>query len=129
MRSFALATILSLLLTPLTGCGDGLAEVSGTVRIDGRSLTEGEIIFEEVDRTKPPEAAKIKDGTYIIRVVPGEKRILINASRPTSIPDPVMGAVARESMIPEEFNIKTKLTYQVDPGRHGGVDFDVTERP
>lgn len=126
---YALVVIGCVALPLLTGCGDGLAQVSGMVQVDGKPLPEGEIIFEEVDRTKQPAVAKISDGAYTIRVAPGNKRILITASRPTKIPDPVMGAAARESMIADEFNVDTKLTHQVEPGEHTGVDFEVAEKP
>jgi hypothetical protein len=113
----------------VSGCGDGLAEVSGTVLIDGRPLPEGEIIFEEADRSKTPAASKIVDGKYTVRVLPGAKVVRVNASRPTRIPDPVLGAAAREPMIAPEFNEKSRLTVEVKPGNNSRVDFAVVGLP
>lgn len=111
------------------GCGDGLAQVSGTVLIDGQPLPEGEIIFEESDKSKTPAAGKVIAGKYTVRVVPGTKLVRISASRPTKIPDPVMGAAAREALIGREFNIETGLTHEVVAGSKEGVDFNVEALP
>ena len=111
------------------GCGDGLSQVSGTVLLDGQPLPEGEIIFEESDKTKTPAAGKVIAGKYTVRVVPGQKLVRISASRPTKIPDPVMGAAAREALIARQFNVETKLTHDVAGARQEAVDFKVEALP
>lgn len=124
------ATLLGLLCMALvSGCGDGLAEVSGTVTIDSQPLAEGEILFVEADRSKAPAAGKIVAGKYALRMPPGSKKVLITASRPTGKPDPVMGTPVREAFIAVEFNEKTRLTAEVKPGKQEGVDFAVKARP
>ena len=116
-------------LAVLTGCGPVEAEVSGTVTIDKKLLAEGDIIFEEADKSKTPAAGKIINGKYTLKVLPGSKLVRVTASRPTAIPDPVMGAAAREPMIAEEFNIRTTLTAEIKPGKQDGIDFDVKPIP
>jgi hypothetical protein len=126
----AILTGLGLLCASLTlGCGDGLAEVSGTVTVDDRPLQEGEIIFEEADQSKSPAAGPIVGGKYTVQVPPGSKKVRINASRPTKKPDPVLGAAARESMIAPEFNERTRLTAEIKPGKQDGVNFAVQGTP
>ncbi len=111
------------------GCGGSAAEVSGTVLIDNQPLADGEIIFEAADGQSTPAAGPIKDGKYSVKVAPGPKKVRINASRPTRKPDPVMGAAARESMIPPEFNANTRLTADVKAGKNEGVNFEVKALP
>ena len=130
MARHALLIGLGLLCAAATlGCGDVLAEVSGTVTVDGEPLQEGEIIFEEADQNKSPEAGPIVGGKYTVQVPPGSKKVRINASRPTKKPERVLGAAARESMVAPEFNERTQLTAEVKPGKQDGVNFAVKGIP
>jgi hypothetical protein len=113
----------------VAGCGVSEAEVSGTVTMDRRRLKEGDIVFEESDKSKTPAAAKIVEGRYTLKVLPGSKIVRITASRPTKKPDPVMGSAAREPMIAEEFNEHSTLRAEVRPGKQDAVDFDVKSVP
>jgi hypothetical protein len=114
----------------LAGCrGEPLAEVKGTVRLDGQLLAEGEIIFEADEQDATPEATMIVNGEYQLQLPPGKKIVRINASRPTKIPDPVMGAAARESMILPEFNTESTLRVELKAGKQTGVDFEVQGVP
>jgi hypothetical protein len=124
-RALAGALALALTVVALPGCGGGLSEVSGTVKMDGKPLPEGEIIFEAADGKATPAGGPIKDGRYTVQVAPGAKKVKITASRPTAKPDPVMKEAARESMIRPEFNERTTLKADVKPGKQDGVDFDV----
>ena len=123
------ALVTAVVLLAVAGCGDGRAEVSGTVRMDGEPLKEGEIIFEATDNATAAAAGKITDGRYSVRVGPGPKRVKILASRPTSKVDPVMGATAQEWALGPEYNSKTTLRINVKPGRQTGVDFTVKSLP
>jgi hypothetical protein len=59
------------------GCGSGLSEVSGTVKYQGKPLTTGSIQFLGSDGVAYP--AKIgSDGTYTVRVRPGEAQVLVS---------------------------------------------------
>ncbi|MCE9563510.1 MAG: hypothetical protein K8U57_15830 [Planctomycetes bacterium] len=114
----------------LVGCADEReAEVSGNVNIDGKPLQEGEIIFEAPDGSKTPGTGPIKQGHYTAKVLPGMKSVKILASRQPKTPDPMLGAAAREPMIAPEFNLKTKLTVDLKPGKNDGVDFEVKALP
>jgi hypothetical protein len=112
------------------GCGgEQLADVSGTVKIDGKPLPEGEIIFEAADGSKTPTGVPIKDGVYTLRVAPGPKKVKVLASRPPKKRDPVLGDLAREPMLGPEFNDRTTLTFDVKSGKNMDVNFDVKELP
>jgi hypothetical protein len=114
----------------LAGCGSSLGEVSGKVLVDGKPLEEGDIIFEEADNSKTPAGGPIIKGMYTVpKVTPGNKIVRINASRPTKIPNPVMGAAAKESMLGPEYNTQSKLKAQIKAGVQSGVDFEVKALP
>lgn len=129
LRAFTAALALGAALVSLPGCGDGTSEVSGAVLIDGKPLSEGEIIFEAADGKTTPAAGPIKDGKYAVTALPGAKKVRISASRPTAKLDPLMGVAARESMIRPEYNTQTTLTADVKPGRQENVDFEVKAIP
>lgn len=112
------------------GCGGTkLADVSGEVKIDGGPLEAGEIIFESPNMEETPNAAEIKNGKYHLQTAPGPKKVKISASRGNGIIDPLMKQEGQEPMIPEEFNVQTKLTADLKPGPQTGVNFDVTSIP
>jgi hypothetical protein len=113
----------------IAGCGEPMAEVSGTVFLDEQPLSEGDIIFEEVDRSKTPVGGKIVDGRYSVRMLPGSKVVKISASRPARKPDPVMGTAAREALIAEEFNEHSTLRADITPGLREGLNFKVSAIP
>ena len=125
-----LLAALAAALPLLAGCGgERPAEVTGTVRMNGAPLAEGEITFEAADGSKTPAAAMIKDGAYTVLVLPGPKKVKVTASRPPKKRDPVLGDAAREPMLGPEYNDRSTLTADVQPGKNAGVDFDVKELP
>ncbi len=131
MKRWLGTTLGASVLTLLLGCSEGErpAAVSGMVLIDGKPLAEGEIIFAAKDGSKTPAAGVIKNGQYTLAVLPGEKIVRITASRPTKIPDPVMGAAAREAMIGAKYNTKSTLTAEVKPGANENLNFEVKALP
>lgn len=113
----------------LGGCGGPTeAEVSGTVYMDGKPLKEGDIIFEEMDKSKTPAAGKIADGKFTLKVTPGSKIVRVNASRPTKKPDPVMGSAAKEEMIAKEYNELSILKAEIK-GKTEDLRFEVKSIP
>ena len=65
------------LLCAITGCGSGVAEVSGTVRYDGKPLAAGTIQFLGQDGI--PRAGKIQpDGTFSVGVPAGEAKVIVS---------------------------------------------------
>ncbi|MBN9121307.1 MAG: hypothetical protein J0I06_19505 [Planctomycetes bacterium] len=125
------SAVAALLGAPLfAGCGgERPAEVTGTVKIDGKPLPEGEIIFEAADGSKAPGAAPIRDGAYTVSVMPGPKKVKVTASRPPKKRDPVLGDTAREPMVGPEYNDRSTLTADVKPGKNADVNFEVKELP
>ena len=119
----------SLLLLISLGCNSAEtpAEVSGTVLLGSEPLAEGEIIFEAVDKSTAPGAGIIKDGKYTIQVLPGSKKVKIQASKAGTKIDPVMKSAMPESILGPEFNDKTTLKAEIKPGKNEKIDFQVKQ--
>jgi len=119
----------SLLLLISLGCNSAEtpAEVSGTVLLGSEPLAQGEIIFEALDNSKAPGAGPIKDGRYTIQVLPGSKKVKIQASKPGTKIDPVMKSAMPESILGPEFNDKTTLKAEIKPGKNEKIDFQVKQ--
>ena len=119
----------SLLLLVSLGCNSAEtpAEVSGTVLLGSEPLAEGNIIFEALDKSTAPGAGIIKDGKYTIQVLPGSKKVKIQASKPGTKVDPVMKSAMPESILGPEFNEKTTLKAEIKPGKNEKIDFQVKQ--
>ena len=66
-----------LVCVPLTGCGAGTAEVTGTVRYNGKPLPSGTVQFLGSDGV--PHSAPIQaDGTYTVRVPVGPTKVIVS---------------------------------------------------
>ena len=119
----------SLLLLVSLGCNsaEAPAEVSGTVLLGSEPLAEGNIIFEALDKSTAPGAGIIKDGKYTIQVLPGSKKVKIQASKPGTKVDPVMKSAMPESILGPEFNDKTTLKAEIKPGKNEKIDFQVKQ--
>jgi len=113
----------------ILGCGSSEIEVTGKVTIDGTPLAEGEIIFEDAKGLVTPVGTKIKNGEYVALMLPGAKKVKIQASRSAKKIDPLMGSAAQEARIRPEFNTLSKLTADIKPGPQPSLDFQVKELP
>jgi hypothetical protein len=77
LRSAGTALVALLLCTSLVGCGSSEAEVSGTVRCDGKPLPYGNIQFLGADGI--PCAGQIQaDGTFTVRVPLGQAKVIVS---------------------------------------------------
>ena len=124
-----LGNFFSLLLLISLGCSSAEVpvEVSGTVLLGSEPLADGNIIFESLDNSKAPGAGMIKDGKYIIQVLPGAKKVKIQASKPGTKIDPVMKSAMPESILGPDFNEKTTLKAEIKSGKNENVDFQVKQ--
>ncbi len=76
-RRAALTCLLALILgAPIAGCGAGVGEVRGTVRYNGKPLSQGTIQFRGSDAV--PHAVPIgADGTYSVLMPAGPARVIV----------------------------------------------------
>jgi hypothetical protein len=84
--SFARGVALSALATALlaVGCGPSgieTVEVKGTIAQDGEPLPSGTITFMPKDGVASPGGGVIKDGAYTANVPPGEKWVMVLATK------------------------------------------------
>lgn len=110
------------------GCGLRITEVSGTVRIDGKPAKGLQVVFQP-EKEGLPRALATTDaqGAYrLVRQGPGNKtgaaagryRVRLAADND----DP---AAPR---IPDRYNAKSDLTYEVKAGAANTFDIDVTTK-
>lgn len=113
-----------------SGCnGDPTVDVNGVVTFEGKPLQEGEVIFATEDGSLTPAAGKIQEGRYTLRTLPGPKKVMINASKRSNVRDPLTGDFQEYSFIPPSYNLRSKLTADVRPGRANTFDFELKSRP
>jgi hypothetical protein len=120
------------------GCADSgppTAEVSGTVRLDGRLIEEGSIQFIPVEGSRGPSAGGvIQDGKYHIPrkkgVTVGTNRVELRAFKKagTRIQDPTappgVQTEGRVQAFPPEFNDRSTVVKEIRAGGNA-IDFDV----
>ncbi len=142
MVACAVLTVPGLLAVAGPGCsqGDGVDRqaLSGTVRLDGRPLTSGSILFEPIsERAGTAVGAKIRHGEFVIArddgPVPGLYRVRIYASSGVQAPAP-KGASERKprpmvELIPSKYNSHSELTAQVVSGRNRPSAYDLEPEP
>jgi len=114
----------------LSGCGGGSGEpvgdVSGTVKLDGAPLPEGEIWFAVEGR--PPVNLDIHNGAYKGRVLAGKNRIQITAYTEAPAPATATAGVTSQKVnrLPARYSSESKLEKQVLPNTGNPYDFDLT---
>jgi hypothetical protein len=123
-QPFALSSAVVLFVVAATGCGgDGLAEVSGTVTVDGEPAKMGAITFIPVDGASQTAGAKIVDGAYAARVAPGTFKVEVRVSKVVgerksyqAADAPVKQELAES--LPARYNDASELTLDVTPGEN-----------
>lgn len=118
-RLFAAAALAGLFAV-VSGCGPSgpkMLDVTGTVKYDGKDVTEGDIAFYPADKNVGPEGGKIKDGKYTMKVKEGKNTVKITAIHTVPGKKGPMGEDAVEQYIPDKYNEKTTLTADVAAGK------------
>ncbi len=115
------------------GCGAPAGpkkfQVTGKVTLDGQPIQKGYIIFQPVKAGDPPEGAEILDGKYVVRTMPGDKKVEIKASKSTGEKSG-KGDEVQENYIPPQYNVKTELTAKVtDKESTNQFDFTLKTKP
>jgi hypothetical protein len=128
-----------LCLPGCSGSGPQLAEVEGTVLLDGQPIDEGSIQFIPVEGTTGPGAGGvIKDGKYHIDrrkgVTVGKNRVELRAFRTTgrkvNDPNAPPGGKTDERVqaFPPEYNERSTVVKDVQAGSNT-INFDVETNP
>lgn len=128
-RCWSLA-LLALAACCLAGCrgetGPAKHVVSGTVTLDGKPLSNGDVIFYPEGPNLPADAGKLQDGRYTFRAVAGEHRVVIRAVSDKPIITSPIDPPVYESIVPARYNDATTLKAEVTPAGPNRFDFDLT---
>ncbi|QDV14610.1 hypothetical protein CA51_45180 [Rosistilla oblonga] len=129
-KLFALLPVALLTLASI-GCGSSgpaMSQVSGKVTFDGEPVTTGHVIFRANDGKTISAAGPIVDGSFDFESMPGEKTVLITATRPVpgkfDESNPGEKIQITEQFIPENYNSKSELSVVVTE-EDGTFDFDL----
>lgn len=126
----------------LLGCGEKQpprAEISGTVKFQGKPVKDGYVVFYPLDEWEGfYSQAHIVNGEYSLKKhgpIPGNNRVEIHGYESTGQKIPNISGVdlgeAREMVdattpfIPTKYNYASELTYEIKPGKNDGVDWDL----
>jgi hypothetical protein len=124
-------------LGTLSGCGDPLRRqpITGEVRLKGRPVEDGIILFAPLDGQGTGDGAQIVNGHYQIPrgkgLTPGKYRVSIYAGDGRSgagnaSPDnPNAGLTPLKERVPPEFNEKSKLIREITEGGPNQFNFDI----
>ena len=114
----------------LGGCGSGpkLADVSGTVTVDGAPVPGLQVLFEPQDKVSPGSIGFTQaDGTYRLKCSSGQDGAVVGQHivRVTTaeIDDPSGPALT----IPAKYNTSSELTQEVKAGTNT-IDLKLTRR-
>ena len=118
------ACLLLCALLPLVGCDDGnIAEVSGTVSLDGTPIEAGSIMFVPADGSTSTAGGAIKNGKYSVKVPLGKMKVSITMPKKVgkkklyNTPDSPEGDLWAEGL-PAKYNEKSELELEVKSGRN-----------
>lgn len=128
----------TLMLVNALGCGGGEAvhevEVTGKITIDGQPIDQGSISFVAADGVARTGGGVIKDGKYIARVAPGEKKVMVLGNRVVGT-EPLYQGVPDsptreklETVTPPAYNAahQTPLTATINDGPQT-LDFELSK--
>ena len=119
-------------LLALAGCGAREGQVGGTVKVDGKLLEKGSILFVPIDGKSSTSGGEISNGRYSVKVPVGPMKVSISAPKvvgkkkiyPT--PDSPEMPITQEAL-PGRYNEQTELKLDVQPGKNE-KDFDLQSK-
>lgn len=138
MRPTALFVLFALLVA---GCGGGgVAPVSGVVKLNQKPLAHATVVFQP-DGGGDPGPGSVgqtdADGKFELKLMNtgaagarvGKHKVTVTAyagdgDGESSSPDDAK-KVFRKALVPEEYNAKTTLTFDVPAGGTGSANFDL----
>ncbi|MCU0878257.1 MAG: hypothetical protein MUF06_10775 [Pirellulaceae bacterium] len=115
------------------GCGSSPPElkkapVKGTVQLDSKPMTEGEISFAIVG--EPPVVIPVVNGAYTGEAPVGPTRVEVRAYRqgtPVMMGDQQFGG-DKENYLPAQYNLQTTLKADVSAAGPNEFNFEVTSK-
>jgi hypothetical protein len=120
----------------LCGCAGSEPSISGTVKLGGKPLAEGDIQFIPIEGTSGPDAgAEIRDGKYKVvqkGLAGGKYRVSIRGYKQSGkwVQDPLIGPPVKEivQIVPEKYHgEKSTLVREITRGANP-LDFELETR-
>lgn len=123
MRSCCLVSLLA--IAPLwfgcSGQDPNRGQITGLVEVDGQPAAEGAISFYPIDGNSAGSGGDIINGRYTVNANIGPSKVSINVPKVVGqrkvydTPDSPMVPITEEAL-PPQYNDKTTLTHDVQPG-------------
>jgi hypothetical protein len=131
-----------ILLLAAAGCGPKVAPVSGKVTFDDKPLVNATVIFmPDSDQMNPGPGSKAKtdqDGQFSLELMSGDTKGALVGKHKVSItayegddkiPSSGPDMVFRKLLVPERYNGRTELTFDVPSGGSTSANFDLVRDP
>ncbi|MFO0876120.1 MAG: hypothetical protein U0840_02005 [Gemmataceae bacterium] len=125
--------LLCLLLCLILGCGakSGVqsSTVKGQVKLDGKPMADGEILFSVPGQV--PSTLAVKDGAYSGSANQGKARVEIRAYKtaaPVMMGGQVVNQGSKENYLPDRYNSNTTLSAEVTASGPNEFNFEVTSK-
>jgi hypothetical protein len=127
----------------VAGCGKNphrLAPVSGTVTMDGKPLANAAVAFlpDTKPGAKPSPTSRgetDKNGRYMLMssedkpgAVVGTSKVRISTMKSTGGSEGEGGALLARETVPEKYNARTELTFEVPEEGTDAADFDLKSK-
>lgn len=135
MRTLSGLLAISLLVFGIGGCGQPVTPtypVSGKVTYNGKPV-DGTINFEDRGGATPT-SLDVVGGSYSGKTTEGDKRITIWAYKEINaknaakkIIGPGSDQAMKVNILPDKFNVNSKLSAKVAPGGAATFDFDLKD--
>lgn len=125
-----------ILAASLSGCGSSdvpeLASVRGTIQLEGKPLAAASVLFVPADG-RPSNGVTNASGEYVMRynadtegVVPGKCRVVVSTATASMEDKDGETVLGKPETVPEEFNLKTTLTFEVKAGTDNVANYFLT---
>jgi hypothetical protein len=135
--------VLACAVLPVLGCGGvRLAPVSGRVTLNGQPLANAKVIFqpvakEGVNAGPASQGETNAQGEYTLKTIIGDKDGAVVGQHLVSVsalqgpaPDPTKdNNPPRKELVPERYNAKTELKFEVPATGTTKADFPLTGQP
>jgi hypothetical protein len=125
------------------GCGGtNIVPVSGRVTMGNRPISGAQVMFEPLSQELNPgpgsRGVTDSDGRFTLELMTGNRKGALVGKHKVSIiayegdgdiPSSGSDMPFRKRIIPDEYNVKSKLTFEVPPGGSSEANFDLPAGP
>lgn len=114
--------------------------VKGSVSLDGKPVSSGQIIFNDVSGTEKAYAGVIKDGAFSFPSTAGQKKVSISSPQEVAGSSTIVGGTPGDPVsaenpapqilesIPPKYNDQTELTADVTTNGDNTFPFELTSK-